>query len=557
MWSHPTVDPEDRPAENAVLEAVSGVVVKHFAEVEATAGDAPPPILIQVDGPGRTQFMEKLERQLDPVVTKGSDARVTDGWTAVWFDAWQYQRLAPPWWWLMSALDQQIRRRCRRVGPWAWLRHRLHDIRWRMGRLARDLRWVLPGAVAVALGWLLWESMAPILGWLVGAAGGIAALIALLTSISNALRRHLLAESPRGTNKLLRSSDPMEELVDRYSFLIRSTGTRGIIVLIDNLDRCRADFVVEMLEGIQTLLRNPQAPKRWSLRKSPQPPPGCPLIAFVVAADRAWLCESYLHVYKEFEGTVREPGRPFGLVFLDKIFDVALRIPTVPAAAAVGALADADGQVDSHLFKDCDSEHAVRSELWRSEKEQAPRLNGNDQIPPVPAFRIQAVEALARIQIADAAPGRRCSDTARDLDKLLAELDPGLVVRRQLDTAYCVQRTTQLLGGHAVKAGDDAVCRLGLWTILDLRWPLLTNHLRRHPGDLEHLAAGTTPEGIDGDLEEVFGDPVAQRVARGFEHVTLSADDIRMFTAPLRPAGVESQDEPVPGPRRVIRSGRG
>ena len=87
-----------------------------------------------------------------------------------------------------------------------------------------------------------------------------------------------------------------------------------IIVLIDNLDRCRADYVVEMLEGIQTLLRNPRVSKRWSLRRGPGAQQ-CPFIAFVVAADRGWLCDSYLHVYEEFEATTREPGRPFGSSF--------------------------------------------------------------------------------------------------------------------------------------------------------------------------------------------------------------------------------------------------
>jgi KAP family P-loop domain len=63
---------------------------------------------------------------------------------------------------------------------------------------------------------------------------------------------------------------------------VRSAGT-SIIVLIDNLDRCRADYVVEMLEGIQTLLRNPRAATRWSLRRPPRPE-RFPFIAFVVRA---------------------------------------------------------------------------------------------------------------------------------------------------------------------------------------------------------------------------------------------------------------------------------
>jgi hypothetical protein len=113
----------------------------------------------------------------------------------------------------------------------------------------------------------------------------------------------------------------MADLLRRYAFLVRSARS-PIIVLIDNLDRCRAEYVVEMLEGIQTILRHPQARKPMSLQRQP-----CPLIAFVVAADRGWLCDSYLHAYKDFEHSAHEPGRPFGLMFVDKIFDLTLHIP--------------------------------------------------------------------------------------------------------------------------------------------------------------------------------------------------------------------------------------
>jgi hypothetical protein len=453
------------------------------------------------------------------------------------FDAWRHQRLAPPWWWLMNALDKQIRARSRRLGRWQWLRQRGHELGWRLRHLALDLRWVLPGALFVFLGWLLWEeTMLPALGWLVGAAGGIAAALALLTSVGNALRRHLLAESPRGTNALLRSSDPMEDLLRRYSFLVRSAGT-SIIVLIDNLDRCRADYVVEMLEGIQTLLRNPRAATRWSLRRPPRPE-RCPFIAFVVAADREWLCNSYLHVYQEFEATSREPGRPFGLVFLDKIFDVALRVPTVPAAIGTSPPGRVDGQVGPDPFRECTDELQVRATLRAAENARAPEGSGNGEVPPpVPLLRRQAVMQFAEIELKPAESGERpqCWDTARHLDQVLAELDPGPAVQRQLATAYCVKRSTQLLAGHAVDADKNAIYRLALWTILDLKWPLLADHLRRRPQDLEHLGNETGPAGIDAELERVFTDPVAHRLADGFGGVKLCGKDIIRFTMPLRP----------------------
>ena len=150
---------------------------------------------------------------------------------------------------------------------------------------------------------------------------------------------------------------------------------------------------------------------------------------------------------------------------------------------------------------------------------------------PVPVLRKYAVERLGEIELSS--NRNQCLDTESHLDQLLADLDPGPAVQRQVETAYCVNRTTQLLGGHEVDAGEHAIDRLGLWTILGLKWPLLADHLSRRPHDLEHIANQTTPNGIDADLKVVFSDPMARQLAQGVSGVKLTAQDIERFTTPL------------------------
>ena len=524
----------DESAEDAVLEAVSKVVADHLRERAASAatGDDPAPILIQIDGPGRSQFLQKLGQRLDPPHRRRRDrptgpARGQD-WTAIRFDAWQYQRLSPPWWWLMSVIDKQIRARCRERGWLVWARQRSLDIWGRLMRLVRDLLWVVPGAAVFVVGWELQsQTMFHVLKWLVTAAGGIAAAAALLTSIRNAFMRHLLAESPRGTKALLRTTDPMEDLLRRYAFLVRSTHT-GMIVLIDNLDRCHAEYVVEMLEGIQTLLRNLPDASSASRHGRDQRPR---VVAFVVAADRGWLCDSFLHVYEDFEASAHEPGRPFGLAFLDKIFEFALRIPTVPAAMSLSAYADRGVDVPSPFHR-CVNELEIRTMLRQTEDPDRVKHASDTNVRPVPLLRKHAVQQLAEIELRS--NRYHCpTDTAQHLSTLLAALDPGPAVQRQVATAYCVNRTTQLLAGHAVDADKHAIYRLGLWTILELKWPLLANHLTRHPGDLRHIGEHTVAAEIDADLQLVFDDPMARRLARGVCGVRLTPADIERFTTPL------------------------
>jgi hypothetical protein len=400
------------------------------------------------------------------------------------------------------------------------MRKRVADlVCFRALRFLRDAFWILPGIVALYLAIHLWDMSAilKVLGGVVGAAGGVTALLALLATLGNALRRQLLAQSPRGAAAVLSASDPMADLVERYGFLVNTAGT-PILVLIENLDRCRAEYVVEILEGIQTLLRVPPGNAK-------------PLVAFAVAADEAWLCDSYLQVYGDFGKSAHVPGRPFGQSFLDKIFDVSLRVPSVPESATVTAKADA--------FAPCKSEHAVRARLARLEGANA----------PVFGLRVQAVRRLGELQVDVGRALRQPGDTGEVLRRLRLEADLGGLIDKRLDTSYCVHRTALLLGGYAVDDDETAIARLGIWTMLTLCWPLLAAHLARAPQDLLALRAGTVPEGVEDELAPVFSDPAAVGLACGVDGVQLTPDDISAFTTPIR-ASAGSRPGSAPSSRR-------
>ena len=206
---------------------------------------------------------------------------------------------------------------------------------------------------------------------------------------------------------------------------------------------------------------------------------------------------------------------------------MALRVPTVPAAAGAGVASGSDGDADVDPFTGCTDELQIRATLRTAERTRAPEGTNSDDVPPppVPMLRQRAVLRLAEIELDTADSGPRSSCRDLHLDQLLAELDPGPAVQRQLATAYCVQRSTQLLAGHAVDADSAAIHRLALWTILDSKWPLLASHLRRRPQDLVHLWEETPATDIEAELALVFADPVAQRLADALGRPT-SRDDI-------------------------------
>src|SRR4051794_2072302 len=347
---HEGADDPSQQAREAALTAVATVVAEHLRDEDSDPklrDDRALPLIVHVHGPGKTTFLETLSRGLD----FGARSSDPDSWTTIRFDAWQHQRVAPPWWWLINALDRELRVRFRMHSVRRWLRKRAADlVVFRLWRFLHDAFWIIPGIVGLYVAGHLWDMSAilKVLGGLVGAAGGVTALLALVASVGNALRRHLLAQSPRGAAAVLSRSHPRAELLQRYGFLVNPAGT-PILVLIENLDRCRADYVVEILEGMQTLLQIPPGHRGHK-----------PLVAFVVAADEAWLCDSYLQVYGDFAKSSHAPGRPFGQSFLDKIFDVSLRVPDVPANATVSSKVG-----EQQPFADCTSEHGVREALAR------------------------------------------------------------------------------------------------------------------------------------------------------------------------------------------------
>jgi hypothetical protein len=515
---------------DAALNALSGVLVGHLRKLqegpsatESAAhrprpGEAAPPVLVNLDGPGGCDLLDRIASEL-----RSSDGETP--WTVVRFDAWQYQRVQPPWWWLVEALDRQVRADLPARG-WVRVRERLRRLVWQSARVATD-PWVVT-LFLLAVSFVLLFSLSDMHTALKTAAtlaASITTVGALFLAIVNACRRQVLMSS-RSQDAVLRASDPMAAFQEHYAFLL---GARPapVAFLVENLDRCRAVYVVELLEGIQTLLKHrPQGRARKE----------APLVAFLIAAEEAWLCDSFVEVYAAQREASSDPGRPLGLAFLDRVFKYTLHLPAVPMMAATSDAAEAQCSIAGRKLKDARQELEIRkivheTEITADELRRTPP-------PPVQRLRIQAVTQLGEIE--DLLNERLCSDTTSQLIELTTYIDAAAEVSAQLRGAYCSQRTGQLLGGHAIDDDEHAIYRLALWTVLALKWPLLTEHLVEHPCDIDCLRGdGALPERAE-HLAAVFADRRARQVAIGFPgQAELTPEAVRRFAIPV----------PCPDPR--------
>jgi KAP family P-loop domain len=541
-------EPRTPEVQRRALEAMASVLYRRLERARAQADPASAsdasdasqvnrrkisdPVFIQLEGPGSGALLDILKRYLIRGKTNGprpgrladlaatGDAEVQSerdrahpAWTVVRFDAWRYQRIAPPWWWLVTSIDRQLRKEFAQRGRSVARRKRLLDYRWRLAHFFEDLVPVVPLVLVAGGLWLISGrlSMGDFVKWAAVLVGGLTTLGAALWSLTNIVRR-LFVASPANLGTTLRTSDPMADLRLRYSYLIGSAES-AILLIIDNLDRCQADYVVELLEGIQTLLGSGDTDTDER-----------PVVAVVVPAARAWLCDSYLQVYKEFQEAMDEPGRPFGLGFVDRVFDVTLRLPRVAIESSHGRPQSCCQHAAAEMGE-ATAELEVRKLLADAERE-----DDNSRFEILPPLRLKAVEQIGLLEVTS--DGKLCSDTETHLNELIEHLALEPVVAKHVLTSYCVQRTRQLLGGHRIDDDPHAIHRLGLWAILDHRWPLLSHYLARHPDDIELLRRQQPPRDAPDDVRGVFGNSEAALLVEPWSGIELTPDAVRQFSYP-------------------------
>jgi hypothetical protein len=416
-------------------------------------------------------------------------------WVVVWFNAWLHERAGPPWWNLMTAVHREAIR-----DPFRRLRERRGSEdsqagKVRVGELARSVRlWFVDLLWRFRLGWMAYLLL-PVLAvlfvlalqeglfavdlgkgsWVDKAAEiakPVGALIGLLVSLfgaARALMRSLSVDSAQGAQTFIRNTrDPLRKFKQRFRKLVSSID-RPVAIFVDDLDRCQAQYVVDVLQGIQTLLI--EAP-----------------VAYVVAADRRWLNDSYAKVYGDFVSAANEPGKPLGHLFLEKTFQLSAAVPNLSPARRESywhrliLLEPGEDEAERERIEKAAEEEvgAARSEeevlnvVEKASRDQTPRQEH--------AIRSAAVRRLA------APPLER--RTEHRLKAFAPLLEPNPRAMKRLVNAYGIERDRQLLEGGRIGTQIKPE-QLALWTIVNLRWPALGDYLSDDPDAVVAIANGS------------------------------------------------------------------
>jgi hypothetical protein len=437
----------DNPARVDALgrKSFARILATRIVEAHQTSPDDSPAFMVHLHGPwgsGKSSVLNFVEDEL-------KSGELGQPWLVIDFNAWKHQRLRPPWWSLIRGIYAAAL-----ADPKVKSNLRLRSVWWRW-RLRAD--WLPILLVALVLGGAAFALTR--LGGGSNALPGLAAGITAAAGVYGYARFLLFGSSKAAQTYLDIRDDPFGPVIQLLNDLVTAIG-RPVIVFIDDLDRCDGDYVVELLEGIQTLQRS--AP-----------------ITYLVAADRKWICSSIEKKYCDFASSIGDAGRPLGYLFLDKMFQISVGIPRLSASVQAQywekLLAASDGSGEDVAAVARARVQAARDVEGLTSQEDLQRVvdASADQSPAVQ----QAVREQAAMQITSAAATRT---TEHRLQKLAALLEPNPRAMKRLVNAVALAQASAFLEGR--NADLDLLAR---WSMVELRWPILADLLAFNPELIE------------------------------------------------------------------------
>jgi hypothetical protein len=480
----------DAPAEHDLLDrkALATVVRDRLSRIAEERPESS--FLVHLDGrwgTGKSTLLKFLRE------------RLAAEFLVVEFDAWRQARLAHPWWFLLTAAREAI---AGDLGWWGAKTLRVKEIFDRARRTgapylaALAVLLVLAGAIAM---WL-WPRQGTSDQW--GAAAKVVTAVAgaLIPLWAGALvaSRFLLWNSARGAKLFEQSgTNPLHEVSAHFSWLLGQT-RKPVVFFVDDLDRCPHAQVVDLLDTVQTLFRD--APRRTGKSDVAAP-------FFVVAADGAWLRKSYELTYETFGDCVALPGKPLGYLFLDKIFQLTVRMPLLTEAKQqhyVDRLLRIGDREETAVTAETED---LRRRLNEGQGRESEILNLVAEASPAAKAAVASDAALALLQPEVV---KRTEHELRKFRPLLGENPRGM---KHFFNTYSIFRCVRTLEGNTPSRDT-----LALWSIVRMRWPSLFDHLE------------TCPDAVAGVLEPIL---VADHLPAELHGVATSVPVRKVFTSAM------------------------
>lgn len=437
-------------------------------------------------------------------------------WHIVSFNAWQHQHLEPPWW----SFYQAIRRQCfggiltRKVAPersesvWRkWVPRAagrsVGFLHW-LGLWAAELRWrifspkvmvlLFTFVLTVGAAWALKQfgllelsefgDISNLKG--IGKTIGIAVVVAVgggsaIWSVFSVLTESLLPGTPSAArNYSLGSGDPLERFRRHFHFMMTFL-RRPILVVVDDIDRCRPEVVVELVRGMQTILRSPR-------------------VVFLVLGDLDWISKAFETQHEVMKDIEVGSEHTFGGRFVEKAFQMSLVLPSIEERTQREFVGRILGMAESGAAEvedlDLDSiEHALDIEdpARRERRVQGDQSRIQTQIADKGADEETQARVIAainlKVALRNAGDSRSKEVTQHRLVGIAKVLPPNpRQIKRIVNGITLYQEVGRI---HADIQPESIIWRkLALWIVLMTEWPTTWNRLSNYPGLVDHARNG-------------------------------------------------------------------
>ncbi|MEL7488249.1 MAG: P-loop NTPase fold protein, partial [Pseudomonadota bacterium] len=397
-----------------------------------------------------------------------------EAWVVVHYNAWEHENRTLPWWPLIEAVKTACAGNLDRDGERRGKRR--INRKWFLWKLRADWFPMLIAVVALCALSIFWWGGVDVGPQLEFASKIIASLVAVFATFIAVGRTLFFGSNKNAKFYFDLSDDPMKRIRGLFEDIVASP-KKPICVFIDDLDRCSEDFVVDFLEGVQTTFRHKN-------------------VAYVVASDRDWIRAAFRKRYEAFAPHVGEADQPLGFLFLQKIFQLSTPIP------GMGVI-----QRDAYMTR-----------LLEAAEDPGAQAEGSDEAAPlIEAASRKEVEAKkdgikreAGVVSAEVAQSQTSQDGSQAMREALVELafegasserarthllslfidhipeNPRFMKR--LINAFAFRQAIQIIEGAHVSSSA-----LARWTILEQRYPVLTDILARHPEWLDEVAQDAAP----------------------------------------------------------------
>lgn len=411
-------------------------------------------------GSGKSTFLNLIEKHLD------TDKRK---WIVVKYNAWQNQHISPPWW----SLIDQIYRQGKQKLHWFTKRPML----WSQEKMRRWLwysAWQKITSLGIFVLLLIIISLnhegifkaistmanlgensndATVLKFIMS----IASIIGLVFSFAKFISTPIAMQSSEQAKRFtLRASDPMNRIKEHFNGLLGDFNKQGyeVAVFIDDIDRCNRAYTIELLEGIQTLFKDRR-------------------VLYIVAGDTKWITSCFENNYKEFSSVAELQGQNLGELFLEKAFQLSVRMPDVSEASKADYWKEIIGDtIDIEVTLEAEEEITAEK---REEIKQRLVVNYNEnENSAQERSNIEQEYNISGQQATDMAI-EALDENTEDVRHLLLSfhslISPNPRSIKRLANNYSMYRNTLIAEQTDFKPGH-----LFRWLLLEDKYPMVVKH---------------------------------------------------------------------------------